>query len=142
MHGRFLAALTILQGLTMSLFTHTLYLASGLVPSKLTSIKLWSSSATNSEAVFLIFIQLKWTCPLLRPDKLTSSDPPRPSALPWDLVILLSIARCCQWPGKLKPRKDKTWVWTASNFIPRLQTLPTRSSCVIWPCVCRVPKNF
>lgn len=78
----------------MSLFTHTLYLACGLVPRKLTSVKLWSSSATNFEAVFLIFIQLKWTCPLLRPDKLTSSDPPRPSAL-----ILEIWSSCFQSQG-------------------------------------------
>lgn len=78
----------------MSLFTRTLYLACGLVPSKLTSVKLWSSSATHLEAVFLIFIQLKWTCPLLRPDKLTSSDPPWPSAL-----IMETWSSCFQSQG-------------------------------------------
>lgn len=77
----------------MSLFTHTLYLCFW-AGSKQTDLnqalviicnKLWSCVPH--------FIQLKWTCPLLR-RWLTSSDPPRPSAL-----ILEIWSSCFQSQG-------------------------------------------
>lgn len=78
----------------------------------------------------MVFIQLKWTCLLLKPDKFISSDPP------WTLALILEIWSSCfqllgdaQWLGKLKPREGKTSVWIALNFIPRLKVLHMWPSC-------------